>query len=324
MSKYIEFDVVIQKKSKRKTRRKRGGGDITNCDLTPLTWESDQLTSSGLMDKLFSKIELPVTYESMIGVGGSNLVMAVDCESSHIVCRVLTNGFRQDDEKHIYTSKGNRAEFVLSNFKKIHLVEPSQGAFEVLTRKFKSKSNVSLENSTISESAIPANSLDFAMSLGVLHHISNTDQALKDINSKLNIRGLFLGYLYYKIENKPFLYRIIFSVANYFRKKISNLTFKRKKRISHLIAIFIYQPFARLSKVLNILKINTSNIPLHQYADLNLYMMKNDALDRFGTKLEKRFNQEEITKLLSDAGFDSNSIIFSASEPFWTFVAKKS
>lgn len=115
MSKYIEFDVVIQKKSKRKTRRKRGGGDITNCDLTPLTWESDQLTPLILMDKLFSKIELPVTYESMIGVGGSNLVMAVDCESSHIVCRVLTNGFRQD-EKHIYTSKGNRAEFVLSNF----------------------------------------------------------------------------------------------------------------------------------------------------------------------------------------------------------------
>ncbi len=219
---------------------------------------------------------------------------------------------------------GRWAEFVLSNFKKIHLVEPSQGAFEVLTRKFKSKSNVSLENSTISESAIPANSLDFAMSLGVLHHISNTDQALKDINSKLKSGGLFLGYLYYKIENKPFLYRIIFSVANYFRKKISNLTFKRKKRISHLIAIFIYLPFARLSKVLNILKINTANIPLHQYADLNLYMMKNDALDRFGTKLEKRFNQEEITKLLSDAGFDSNSICFSEFEPFWTFVARKS
>ena len=219
---------------------------------------------------------------------------------------------------------GRWAEFVLSNFKNIHLVEPSQGAFEVLTRKFKSKSNVSLENSTISESAIAANSLDFAMSLGVLHHISNTDQAFKDIYSKLKSGGLFLGYLYYKIENKPFLYRIIFSVANYFRKKISNLTFKRKKRISHLIAIFIYLPFARLSKVLNILKINTSNIPLHQYADLNLYMMKNDALDRFGTKLEKRFNQEEITKLLSDAGFDSNSICFSEFEPFWTFVARKS
>lgn len=219
---------------------------------------------------------------------------------------------------------GRWAGFVLGNFKKIYLVEPSQGAFEVLTKKFKSESHVSLENSTISDSAIPKNSLDFAMSLGVLHHISNTEQALKDINSKLKSRGLFLGYLYYKVENKPFLYRLIFSIANYFRTIISNLSFKSKKRISNLIALFIYLPFARLSKVLQILKFNTSNIPLHQYSNLNFYMMKNDALDRFGTKLEKRFNQEDIKKLLSDAGFDSNSICFSEFEPFWTFVARKS
>jgi ubiquinone/menaquinone biosynthesis C-methylase UbiE len=219
---------------------------------------------------------------------------------------------------------GRWAEFVLGNFKKIYLVEPSQGAFEVLTKKFQSKSHVSLENSTISDSAIPNNSLDFAMSLGVLHHISNTERALEDVNSKLKSKGLFLGYLYYKVEDKPFLYRVIFSIANYFRTRISNLPFKSKKRICNLIALFIYLPFARLSKVLTKFKIITRNIPLHQYANLNFYMMKNDALDRFGTRLEKRFNQEEIKKLLSDAGFDSNSIIFSESEPFWTFVARKS
>jgi ubiquinone/menaquinone biosynthesis C-methylase UbiE len=219
---------------------------------------------------------------------------------------------------------GRWAEFVLGNFRKIYLVEPSQGAFEVLTKKFKSESHVSLENSTISDSAIPNNSLDFAMSLGVLHHISNTERALEGINSKLKSKGLFLGYLYYKVEDKPFLYRVIFSIANYFRTRISNLPFKSKKRICNLIALFIYLPFARLSKVLTKFKINTRNIPLHQYANLNFYMMKNDALDRFGTRLEKRFNQEEIKKLLSDTGFDSNSIIFSESEPFWTFVARKS
>jgi hypothetical protein len=52
-------------------------------------------------------------------------------------------------------------------------------------------------------------------------------------------------------------------------------------------------------------------------------MMKNDALDRFGTKLEKRFNQEEIKKMLSNGGFDLRSVMFSESEPFWTFVARK-
>jgi ubiquinone/menaquinone biosynthesis C-methylase UbiE len=218
---------------------------------------------------------------------------------------------------------GRWAEFILDNFKKVYLVEPSQGAFEVLTKKFKSKSHVSLENSTISESAIPNNSLDFAMSLGVLHHISNTEQALKDINSKLKGGGLFLGYLYYKVENKPFLYRVIFSLTNYLRKRISNLSFKRKRRISYLIALFVYLPLAKLTKGLKMLKINTSNIPLHQYANLNFYMMKNDALDRFGTKLEKRFNKVEIVTMLVESGFDQGSINFSESEPFWTFSARK-
>ena len=52
--------------------------------------------------------------------------------------------------------------------------------------------------------------------------------------------------------------------------------------------------------------------------------MKNDALDRFGTKLEKRFNKEEILQLLLDSGFDHNTVKFSESEPFWTFTARKS
>jgi hypothetical protein len=52
-------------------------------------------------------------------------------------------------------------------------------------------------------------------------------------------------------------------------------------------------------------------------------MMKNDALDRFGTKLEKRYNKQEIAKLLLDAGFDPTSTIFSESEPFWTFTSRK-
>jgi hypothetical protein len=162
------------------------------------------------------------------------------------------------------------------------------------------------------------------MSLGVLHHISNTSQAFKDINLKLKKNGVFLGYLYYKVEDKPFFYRLIFSLANLLRQRVSVLPFKLKKKISLVVAVFVYWPFARISKFLNSIKVNTANIPLHQYADLSLYMMKNDALDRFGTKLEKRYSQDEITNLLLDSGFSSTSIKFSTSEPFWTFIAKKS
>ena len=218
---------------------------------------------------------------------------------------------------------GRWAQFILENFSQTYLVEPSDGAFRVLKIKFTNNKKVILEHTTISNSEIPYASLDFAMSLGVLHHISDTAQAFKDINMKLKNGGLFLGYLYYKVENKPFLYRSAFSIANFFRKRISIMPFNLKKKISSIIAFFIYLPFAKTAKFLNSINLNVSNIPLHQYADLNFYMMKNDALDRFGTKLEKRYNRQEISKMLLDSGFDPTSIIFSESEPFWTFTARK-
>ncbi len=52
-------------------------------------------------------------------------------------------------------------------------------------------------------------------------------------------------------------------------------------------------------------------------------MLANDALDRFGTRLEQRFNKEEIAEMLSRAGFDLSTLKFSEVEPFWTFSVSK-
>jgi hypothetical protein len=48
-------------------------------------------------------------------------------------------------------------------------------------------------------------------------------------------------------------------------------------------------------------------------------MLENDALDRFGTRLEQRFNQKEISTMLDKANFDVTTLVFSEKEPFWTF-----
>jgi hypothetical protein len=52
-------------------------------------------------------------------------------------------------------------------------------------------------------------------------------------------------------------------------------------------------------------------------------MLSNGALDRFGTRLEQRFNKEEIADILSRAGFDLSTLRFSDVEPFWKFSVKK-
>ena len=52
------------------------------------------------------------------------------------------------------------------------------------------------------------------------------------------------------------------------------------------------------------------------------YVLKTDALDRFGTRLEKRFTKNEIREMMAEAGF--KDISFSNGTPFWVAIGTKS
>ena len=96
-----------------------------------------------------------------------------------------------------------------------------------------------------------------------------------------------------------------------------------RRFIAQTIAVLVYLPLARSVKLLSKTGKNVSNFPLHHYANMPFVMLQNDALDRFGTRLEQRFSKNEITEMLGNAGFDLSSLKFSDVEPFWTFSAKK-
>jgi len=176
---------------------------------------------------------------------------------------------------------------------------------------------------TVGDNSIPMASLDLAMSLGVLHHIPDTSLAIKDVSLKIKPGGVFLCYLYYNLENKPTFYKLIFKGVNTVRRMISVLPQKIKYPVTSIIAALIYWPLARFSKLMRRFGVNTSNIPLHHYSDMPFVMLANDALDRFGTSLEQRFNRAEITEMLGLAEFDISTLKFSDVEPFWTFSVKK-
>ena len=176
---------------------------------------------------------------------------------------------------------------------------------------------------TVGANSIPLASLDLAMSLGVLHHIPDTALAIRDVSLRIKPGGTFLCYLYYNLENKPTWYKLIFKGVDVLRKMISGLPQKIKHLVTSAIAALIYWPLARFSKAMNRFGLNTSNIPLHHYADMPFLMLANDALDRFGTSLEQRFSKAEITEMLRLADFDISTLKFSDVEPFWTFSVKK-
>lgn len=208
-------------------------------------------------------------------------------------------------------------------FSLVYVLEPSDGASEVLRKKFINDSKIVVLQETVGANSIPQDSLDLAMSLGVLHHIPDTALAIKDVARCIKPGGVFLCYLYYNLENKPTYYKLIFKGADVLRKSISASPKSIRRLAAAIIAALVYWPLARLTKVLRNLGQNTSNIPLHHYADMPFVMLANDALDRFGTSLEQRFDKSEITQMLSAADFDLNTLRFSELEPYWTFTVNK-
>jgi len=68
--------------------------------------------------------------------------------------------------------------------------------------------------------------------------------------------------------------------------------------------------------------LNVNTMPLSYYRDKSLYVMRTDALDRFGTRLERRFTRSQIEQMMKNAGL--KDIRFNDAPPYWCAVGIKS
>jgi SAM-dependent methyltransferase len=170
----------------------------------------------------------------------------------------------------------------------LHLLDASVEALAVAEKNLASSKNVAFHLASVGEIPLPDASLDFAFSLGVLHHIPDTLGAIKNIATKLKPGAPFLIYLYYALDNRPAWFRAVWQLSNIFRIVISGLPPALKLVASQIIAATIYFPLARLALLAGSFGLPTGNIPLEAYKDRSFYTMRTDAYDRFCTSLEKR------------------------------------
>jgi hypothetical protein len=85
--------------------------------------------------------------------------------------------------------------------------------------------------------------------------------------------------------------------------------------LSEVIAFGVYFPLARIALALELRGYDISCFPLSCYRKRSLYTMRTDALDRFGTRLERRFTACEIEIMMRTAGLER--IRFCDGPPFW-------
>ena len=90
--------------------------------------------------------------------------------------------------------------------------------------------------------------------------------------------------------------------------------------VCRVLAALVYFPLARLAKFFESRGVQVANFPLSQYRNNSFYTMRTDALDRFGTRLERRFTKAEMKEMMERSGLEN--IKFSETS-FWTAVGYK-
>lgn len=216
---------------------------------------------------------------------------------------------------------GRWAMEVVPRIGHLHLVDASREALEVAKRNLGGAANCSFHHASVAKLPFCDHELDFAYSLGVLHHVPDTAAAIRAVSAKLKRGAPFLLYLYYAFDNRPFWFRMLWRASDAVRWIVSRLPYPLRLVISQVIATLVYYPAARLARTLDSRGWLPSAMPLAYYRDKPFYVMRTDALDRFGTRLERRFSKRQIRAMLEAAGFAD--VVFSDRAPFWCAVATK-
>jgi ubiquinone/menaquinone biosynthesis C-methylase UbiE len=215
---------------------------------------------------------------------------------------------------------GRWAVLVAPRVGHLHCVDPSS-ALDVAQATLGGLGRCTFHRVAIDAMPFPDGSMDFGYSLGVLHHLPDTQRGLDDCTRKLKVGAPFLVYLYYAFDNQPLWFRGLWKISDVMRRVICRLPYRLKLAVSQSIAAIVYFPLARGAAVAEKLGVSVHSWPLSTYRDRSFYSMRTDALDRFGTKLEHRFTRSQIETMMEKAGLER--VRFSSAVPFWCAVGFK-
>jgi ubiquinone/menaquinone biosynthesis C-methylase UbiE len=199
---------------------------------------------------------------------------------------------------------GRWAHFVAQRVQLLHCIDASAAALDVARRNLQTHSNCSFHCASVDAIPLADSSADFGYSLGVLHHVPDTEGGIKACVRKLKPGAPLLIYLYYAFDNRPAWFRILWRCSDFIRRFTSALPFAIRSPLCDMIAALIYWPLARIAKLLERLGVGVESFPLSAYRNRSFYSMRTDALDRFGTRMEKRFTRAQIMRMMETAGLE--------------------
>src|SRR5260221_1102847 len=216
---------------------------------------------------------------------------------------------------------GRWARLVAPRVGRLLCFDASQAAVDVAKRMLAGMENVEVTRAAVDELPVPDDCADFAYSLGVLEHIPDTAAGLRACVRKLRRGAPFLVYLYYRFDNRPLWYRLLWRLSEVIRYPVSRSPKPVRYGISQFLAATVYWPFSRLARIAERFGMRAELFPLAYYRKRSYYVLRTDALDRFGTRLEQRFTRAEVEAMMRGAGLVD--ITFSPHAPFWRATGRR-
>ena len=210
---------------------------------------------------------------------------------------------------------GRWAKLAARRVGRLHCIDASDEALAVAKRNLASQSNCTFHHASVDALPLADASMDFGYSLGVLHHVPDTERGIAACVAKLKPGAPFLLYLYYAFDNRPAWFRQVWRASDLLRRGVSRMPMGLRYATSQVVAGTVYWPLARSAAALERLGLDVGHLPLSAYRDKSFYVMRTDALDRFGTALEQRFTRAQIAEMMERCGLES--IRFSEGVPYW-------
>jgi SAM-dependent methyltransferase len=216
---------------------------------------------------------------------------------------------------------GRWARWVAPRVGSLHCIDPSN-AIEVAKRNLADYPNVTCRSGSVDDPGLAESSQDFGYSLGVLHHVPDTEGAIRSCVRLLKPKAPFLLYLYYAFDRRPWWFKLLWRMSDVLRRMIWRLPSWPKRLVTDLIALIVYVPLAKASSLGEHLGFTVDGWPLSYYRHHSLYTMRTDSRDRFGTPLEQRFTRAQIQSMMEAAGLER--IAFADGPPYWRAIGYRS
>ena len=119
------------------------------------------------------------------------------------------------------------------------------------------------------------------------------------------------------------MFKILFKLVNGVRSVVSKFPGRLKKMTCDILAIIIYMPLILWVRLLVLVGLRglAKQMPLSAYNNKSFFIIRNDVLDRFGTRLEHRFSEEEVEKMMQNCGL--TDIKISPGIPYYHAIGRR-